>query len=313
MKRYIVALFGAFAVAALCADTLNLKSGSVLKGKVIGVQDGVLKFESVDVGAIEIKTNLISTVVSDEEKEVALKQIPVIEKPRETWHGSVNFAFKSARGNTYENSASVLVNLKRRWENDRLNFDFGYYYDENGTSKHNKETTQDRWELEGQWDHFLASSFYSYLNSRYEVDDIAGIDYRFRLGGGIGYQWLDAKDVFNTGKWSFSQEAGAAWIRTEYAQMTSDTEDSAASVRYAHHLAYLPVWRDGLEFFHNFEYLPQVDDFSIFLAKADIGFTTKLIFNFDLLAKIEWEYNSTPSFGRKKSDTRYIVGLGYKW
>jgi len=313
MKRYIVALFGAFAVAALCADTLNLKSGSVLKGKVIGVQDGVLKFESVDVGAVEIKTNLISTVVSDEEKEVALKQIPVIEKPRETWHGSVNFAFKSARGNTYENSASVLVNLKRRWENDRLNFDFGYHYDENGTSKHNKETTQDRWELEGQWDHFLASSFYGYLNSRYEVDDIAGIDYRFRLGGGIGYQWLDAKDVFNTGKWSFSQEAGAAWIRTEYAQMTSDTEDSAASVRYAHHLAYLPVWRDGLEFFHDFEYLPQVDDFSIFLAKADIGFTTKLIFNFDLLAKIEWEYNSTPSFGRKKSDTRYIVGLGYKW
>ena len=35
--------------------------------------------------------------------------------------------------------------------------------------------------------------------------------------------------------------------------------------------------------------------------------------DFDLLCKIEWDYNSTPSAGRKRSDMRYIVGLGYKW
>ncbi len=35
--------------------------------------------------------------------------------------------------------------------------------------------------------------------------------------------------------------------------------------------------------------------------------------DFDLLAKIEWDYNSQPSGNRKKSDYRYIVGLGYKW
>ena len=35
--------------------------------------------------------------------------------------------------------------------------------------------------------------------------------------------------------------------------------------------------------------------------------------DFDLLAKIEWDYNSVPSVGRKSSDFRYIVGLGYKW
>ena len=50
-----------------------------------------------------------------------------------------------------------------------------------------------------------------------------------------------------------------------------------------------------------------------FLANADVGFTTKVIYNFDLIAKIEWEYNSKPAGNRKKDDTRYIVGLGYKW
>jgi hypothetical protein len=47
--------------------------------------------------------------------------------------------------------------------------------------------------------------------------------------------------------------------------------------------------------------------------RADVGFTTKIVMNFDLLCKIEWDYNSMPSVGRKSSDIRYIVGLGYKW
>ena len=70
---------------------------------------------------------------------------------------------------------------------------------------------------------------------------------------------------------------------------------------------------EALEAFHNLEFLPQVDDWDNQLIKADVGFTTKIIMDFDLLAKIEWDYNTQPSVGRKSSDFRYIVGLGYKW
>jgi len=69
-------------------------------------------------------------------------------------------------------------------------------------------------------------------------------------------------------------------------------------------LTYHAVWACYVLF------LPSWDKF---LVKADVGFSTKLIYNFDLLAKIEWEYNSKPAVDRKKSDVRYIVGLGYKW
>ena len=47
--------------------------------------------------------------------------------------------------------------------------------------------------------------------------------------------------------------------------------------------------------------------------KADISLTTKEIGDLDLIPKIERENNSRPSLGRKSSDTRYILGLGYKW
>ena len=54
-------------------------------------------------------------------------------------------------------------------------------------------------------------------------------------------------------------------------------------------------------------------DWDKYLAKADVGFATKLIYDLDLLAKIEWDYNSRPAGDRKKTDLRYLVGLGYKW
>ena len=56
-----------------------------------------------------------------------------------------------------------------------------------------------------------------------------------------------------------------------------------------------------------------MDDWEKLFVKTDVGLSTKIIMDFDLLAKIEWDYDSQPSADRKKSDLRYIVGLGYKW
>ena len=71
--------------------------------------------------------------------------------------------------------------------------------------------------------------------------------------------------------------------------------------------------RMGTEVFHNLEVLPDVGDWDKYLAKADVGFSTKLVYDIDLLAKIECDYNSRPADDRKKADLRYLVGLGYKW
>ena len=311
MKRAALAI-AALAAATAFADKVYLKSGSVLTGSGAVVAGDKVKFKSDDLGDVEIASDKVAHVETAEAKQVEVAALPLEQKPPETWHGSINVAFESARGNTYKNNASVLANVNRRWDEDRVNVDFGYYYSETGTSKDNREKSTDRWEIEGQHDHFWTKKFYSYENGRYEQDDIAGIDFRLRLGLGVGYQWLDG-DEFAIGKWSFSQEIGAAWVRVDYKVKDPSADDSFATLRYAHHLLYNPKWNEEVGFFHNFEFLPQVDDWDNQLIKADVGFTTKIIMDFDLLAKIEWDYNSMPAVGRKSSDFRYIVGLGYKW
>ena len=340
MKIQTIAILAAFCATAAFADKVTLKSGSYLTGKAGLVQDGALTFVSDDLGEVKIKlANIVQldvakenvvqyndnstakkmlsvkdgALVDDKGAALDMSNVKALNPAVETWHGSINVAYQASRGNTYQNSATVLANVNRRWEKDRVNGNFGYYYSETGTTRDNKEKSTDRWELEGQHDHFWSALFYSYENAKFEQDDIAGLDYRLRLGAGAGLQWLDARNFDTTGKWSFNQEVGAAWIKNSYVDQDPSADDSYATLRYAHHLKYHPKWNPGIEGFHNLEYLPQVDDWENYLMRADVGFSTKIVMNFDLLCKIEWDYNSMPSRGRKSSDIRYIVGLGYKW
>ena len=325
-------------VWVVAADTIVFKSGSRLEGTVVRIVGNEITFNSDDVGEIKVaadkvaslSTTKASTVQYNDKtteegvvnmkdgaytvsgKSLDMGNVKAVNPEQEAWHGSVNFSGAVARGNTVSESATVLADANRRWEKDRLKANFGYYYQQTGTSKDTKEKTEDRILLEAQEDHFWATKVYSYINGRYERDGINNLQYRYRLGTGLGYQWLENEVFESTGKWNFNQEFGVNWIREDYGDGDSK-KGGFAALRYAHHFGYIPKWCTNLELFHNCEILPEVDDWEKFLANADVGFSTKLVMDFDLLVKIQWDYNSQPSGNRKKSDYRYIVGLGYKW
>lgn len=339
MKLAVVAL-AAFAVTGAFADKVTLKSGSFLTGTVTGATSDEITFKSDDLGEIKIKVANIAEledagehvvryndntrvtkrlgvdqgVYMVEAKPLDMANVKDIDPVEETWHGSVNFAYNAARGNTRENSATVLGNINRRWENDRFNGDFGYYYSKTGTTADDAQTTKDKWDIELKHDHFWWAKAYSYENLKWERDLIQDLSARYRLGLGLGYQWLENTEFENTGTWSFNQELGANWIKEEYDTRNDNVnKDGFGALRYGHHLEWSPIWVKGVSVFHNAEVLPQVDEWEKFLARSDLGLTTKVVYGIDVLAKIEWEYNSKPADDRKYEDVRYILGLGYKW
>ena len=338
MNRLGIAAAVAITAGTTFADTVTLNGGSVLIGETGAIAGDTIKFKSDDLGEIDLKLAKIKSIdtaknhsvryvdgtTSDRilvvrngelwsgDAKLDMSRVKAIDPEPEAWHGSINVAYNAARGNQYENSASVIANVSRRWEKDRLTGDFAYNYAESGKSKSSSEKTSDRWLIDVKHDHFWLEKVYSYENARYERDKIQDLDSRLRLGAGGGYQWLENKVFESTGKWNLNQEFGVNWIREEYGDGDSK-KGGFVALRYAHHFGYIPKWYDNVEFFHNFEILPEADDWEKFLANANIGFSTKLIMDFDLIARIEWDYNSKPSGNRKKSDYRYIVGLGYKW
>ena len=339
MKTITLMVGAALLAGAAFADKVTLKSGSFLTGEAGLIQGGKLLFKSDDLGDIKIdiasiksvdpaKDHIVQYLDNTVEKRILTVKdgelwsgdgkldtanVKATDPEEETWHGNINVAFNAARGNTYASSAAVLANVNRRWEKDRLNVDLSYVYDENGKSGGPTEKTDDRWEVEAKHDHFWFPAVYNYEDLKWERDVIQDLNARYRVGLGGGYQWLENRSFESTGKWNFNQEFGVNWIKEEYDNNDDAKKNGFCALRYGHHFGYIPKWAENIELFHTFEILPQVDEWEKFLAKADVGFTTKLIYDFDLVAKIEWEYNSKPANDRKKDDTRYIVGLGYKW
>ena len=339
MKRLIILSASVVALSAVAlADKVELKSGSFLTGTVKSVSADSVVFASDDLGDVTIKVANIARLDVGEHvvqrndlsetsqalsvsnglyvadaRELDMGEVKAIDPVPEKWHGSVSLAYNATRGNTFENAGTVLVNVNRRWEKDRFRGDFGYYYSESGSNSSDAEKTTDKWRAELQHDHFWLPKVYHYENLQWERDEIQLLDARYRVGLGLGYQWLDGDVLWQAGKWSFSQELGANWVREEYKDSDSGSDGGFCAVRYAHHALWTPPWFEKCGFFHNAEILPQVDDWEKYLVKADVGFSAPLAYDWTLDVRVEWEHNSQPANDRRPNDLRYIVGLGYQW
>ena len=347
MKKLMMVMVAGTALAA-SADVIHFASGDKLTGKMKSVVGNSIVFASDAVGELTVDAAKVAKMVVDAESEILYKDenrektrivyengkysaldnagnptrtidiasVKQINPEVEKWHGSVNIGASAMRGNTVSETASVIANVNRRWEDYRFTADGGYYFAQSGSSKDNKQKTENRAELSAQGDYFWSKKAYMYLNGKYETDHINDLAHRYRIGGGLGYQWLDGNVFESTGKWSFSQEAGVEYVKERYDNDVGGADDdNFAAFRYAHHLKWIPSFvQKNVEVFHNLEYHPDTAYWAdVYTIDADAGISTTVFAGWSLLAKVEWDYNSRPSVGRKSSDTRYIVGLGYKW
>ena len=335
-KLLTATVVATLAATVALADKVTLVSGSYLTGTAGDFDGNTLKFTSDDLGEVAIDVSKIAALESDRThvvryRDLTTATLPVtvvngayqvgetaldmanvkdIDPAPEGWHGSVNFSGTVTRGNTVGESASLTADVNRRWEKDRLTADAGYYYAASGDSKQDKQKTTSRFEAQAQEDHFWTQKFYTYVNGKYETDRIMDLEYRWRVGLGGGYQWLE-NDDFGFGKVSFNQEVGMSYVGEKFEHVD---DDNYGAFRYAHHLAWEIAAVKNLSFAHNLEWLPQVDEWADnYIIDADAGIVYKFSANWQLVAKVEWDYKSKVAPGTKHSDLRYILGLGYTW
>ncbi|MBR4604354.1 MAG: DUF481 domain-containing protein [Kiritimatiellae bacterium] len=340
-KLMSAAIVAAIAATAAFADKVTLQSGSVLVGNAGAIRNGKLEFKTDELGELKIDIEKVFELEAEGDHVVKYLDNTTATKPLrilrgeivyiedgelhkvdsetvkatdpevEKWHGSINLSGSVTRGNTVGESATVEADVNRRWEKDRFTANGGYYFAQSGDSKQSKSKNTSRFEAQAQEDHFwTGEKFYTYVNGKYEVDRIMDLKYRWRFGTGVGYQWLEKEDL-GWGKISFNQEVGMSYVFEKY---DHEDDDKFGTFRYAHHAAWEVAKVDGLDFVHNFEYLPQVDEWQDnYMIDTDIGLTYAFRANWQLIAKMEWDYKSKVGGDAKHSDIRYILGLGYKW
>jgi putative salt-induced outer membrane protein YdiY len=326
-------------VTAFCvsADTVEFKSGDRLTGTVKSVAGGKMVFDSAVAGPITLKMDAIKTFSTDKPIEIVqtngvvvvqkvaagsegavlvqaeakdqgktlpLADIATINPEKVKWVGAVVAGAVLTRGNTESSTASVSAEATRRSEDSRIYLGAGYYFaNQRDNNTGDNSTIADNWFLKGKYDYFFTKRFFGYANMKYEKDRIAALDMRLTPGAGLGYQWVERAGL------NFFTEAGLTYVHEEYTD-PDETRDYMAA-RAAYHFDFaLNAFVKG---FHNFEIIPNLEDYEAFLVNADVGLRADLTARIFLEAKAQMAYNSQPSDDREKKDLRYTLGVGWSF
>ena len=331
-QRVSLVLFLAiFAPAVLRADEVLFKNGDRLVGTVTDFDGTKLTIDSKVAGKVTVNMKDVKTFSSSSPLELMLsngtmvhgtvaeaadgqvsvaqadgatRQVPLtdVEKvsPPVKWTGTVTIGGMIARGNTETDSLNALGHAERRTFKDRIILDGGYLFGAQkvpGDSWH--ETSNDLYGS-AEYDYFFSRKLYSYASVRADHDTIAGIDLRLAPGVGAGYQWVEKPNF------SFNTEGGFGWLYRKYAH---DGEDSAASARAAYHLK--TKFNERLSGFHDFEYLPGLNNINNYFFDTDAGIRDTLTEHFFAEFSVYYQYDSRPAPGKGPNDIRFILGVGW--
>ena len=172
--------------------------------------------------------------------------------PPETlaWVTTAAAGLTLTRGNSDTFLTTLSLDTKRKWEKDEalLGVSGGY-----GESKVNDVDNKNTEFLQGygQYNRLFTDRFYGGLRLDGQYDDIAGIDYRFKVSPMAGYY------LIKNDKMTLAAEAGPSLIEEH---LKGETAHGYWAARLAERFEYkltatTKVWE-------SLEYLPKVDDWS---------------------------------------------------
>jgi len=324
------------AATPAAADEVLFLNGDRLTGRIVKAAGGKLVLRTEAAGDITIDLKTVKTFSTDEPVQLkvhestvlkspvtaipeggvaaaptpkaapqplALEDITAINPPGPVWTGSFALNGLFITGNTETQQIGFSGWLKKRWEDDRLSLGTQYHYGrEKDPDSGDEVTSVDYGLLYGKYDHFLNKKPYALGQLKAERDGVARLDLRLTPSVGLGYQGFEGP-TFN-----LSTEAGLAWVYERF-------ESTGTREYFAPRLAYSVDWTPVtiLKLYHTLEYLPRFDDAQDYLLNIEAGLRTTVWKGFFSEFKIEFRYDGEPAPGRRRADTRYIVGVGWQF
>jgi putative salt-induced outer membrane protein YdiY len=326
--------------AGVWADEVYFKNGDRLSGEIVRLADGKLLFQSRVAGEVSVNLSEVQTLSSDAPIEVHLADGTVLHqpvtvaepnqfaiergealraqtfelanvvsinpaaKPTPKWTGSISGSLTSSHGNTKADSMAGSVNVARRSEKDRTTGSADYARREQEDPDTGIEnTTENWWRAKAQYDYFFSKKFFGFLNGRYEKDAIAMLDRRVVVGGGAGYQWIEAEQT------NFSTSLGLASLYEKFDNATDSNSEISAQAGYNFDTI---LWKN-LKFLHDLTYYPSLGQFSDYYLTTTAELRATMIKNLFASFKVIFDYDASPAMGQGSTDVKYLFGVGLEF
>ncbi len=339
LVNIIVLLLAAVLSGAVCwADTLTMKDGSVLMGKVISQEGKSLLFKTVYAGTINIKWDQVSKIETKEPVKLMLQNdelistryikniengISQIKKQDEEWKtafktdnvayinpdpwrlgkgykitGRANFSLKSQLGNTIKDELEMDGLLELRSLKERYTFSGNLEYDTNKNS-----TTADNWVFSGKYDYFVSKQRYYGIQLTMERDKFTDLNLRTTIGPHVGHQFYEGKEL------NLGMDIGVVQV-DENNIVADDTQFLAMNWNVNYDQFF---WDDTIQLYHKNYGLWDWEKSNKITLNSWTGFRFPLRSGIVASAEVEWEYDSKPKDHISTLDTTYRFKLGYQW
>ena len=324
-------------------DRVTLKGGSVVLGKVVDMIDGTLNIKTVFGGddtttiqwseVAELTTSQSLTWIltegttfqgssqSTQAEGLALKYSPtgaVVPTPLDTvvainppekeavsYSGNVNFGASAINGNTDVNSATLLGEFTARAEKLRLSLRGRYIYADDDGDVNTRNAL-----ASVKLDFFLTDRFYLFTSAFGEQDTFQDLNLRTALSAGQGYQFIEKKD-FSRALFSDMElygEAGLAFINENFNNAAeANTLGARWSIKWDWQLF------PSLAFFHFHEAFPGFERARDLYLTTEQGLRLTLFKNLIATTQVNWRVDHSPAPGFEKTDTLYLLTLGYEF
>ncbi len=320
---------------AAYTDRIDLSDGSVINGEVLRIVDGKVTVKTTFAGEISFSLSDVSRIVTEQAKPVHLNDGSIIrgtiemkepskieltrkegeagividatevtslnppppEKPK--WKGQIVGNLAIASGNSETKGIGVSADMTKRTDDDRINLRAGYYYSED-----NGRGSRDDQLIFGKYDYFFNKQLFGYLTSRLDRDVIRDLELRTTGGAGLGYQFLE-DPIYN-----LFGEMGLSYVNEDFSQDADDQNYVAG--RAALHYGWW-ILKERLEFTEDIEIFLGIEDIDDWFAISESGLSWKVNKRWSANASIRYEYDNTPATNFERSDTKYLLGIGYSF
>jgi putative salt-induced outer membrane protein YdiY len=190
-------------------------------------------------------------------------------------------------------NASVLVNkLYGNGNSSRLALDGNYAESEN-------EKTTENAKAATEYRHILSDLIYAGFSASIETDDLADLDYRYVIAPSLGYFFIKNDAA------TMTADIGPALIGEKKAGETEERVAIRLSERYERTL------ETSARVFQSLEFLPNADDFDIYILNAEIGVEAPISEKLNVRLTVRNTYDSDPAPGREQNDVSVIGALAY--
>ena len=148
---------------------------------------------------------------------------------------------------------------------------------------------------------FFERKWYAYAQTLLESDDFKDLNLRTTAGLGVGYQFFD------TDRTKLFVEAGPSYVNEDFDE-AEDNDYAAARWSTGFEFDIVPKL---IKFYHLGEGYYSLEDSESCFVLTEQGLPFTLVERLFLNFEFDCDYNNKPAPGKEKSDSAYIIGLGY--